>query len=100
MPPTEQTQPATTWRFQLPWVIATIAFLVYCLTLNHWASLSSIGAIARLSGSTWQPELRQPLTCALLYPFRLLPQPWLPLALNLFTAICAALVLALLVRSI
>src|SRR6476660_5426364 len=82
-----------------PWIVGAIAFLIYCLTLNHWASLSNIGAIARVSGWTWQPELRQPLTCALLYPFRLLPAAWLPFALNLFTAICAALVLTLLARS-
>jgi tetratricopeptide (TPR) repeat protein len=77
-----------------------VAFLVYCLSLNHWASLSSIGAIARVSGWTWQPELRQPLTCAVLYPFSLLPAGWLPFALSLFTAICAAIVLALLARSV
>jgi tetratricopeptide (TPR) repeat protein len=101
MPPAEQRQTATTrWQVPLPWVIGAIAFFVYCLTLNHWASLSSIGAIARVSGWTWQPELRQPLTCALLYPFHLLPAAWLLLALNLFTSICAALVLALLARSV
>jgi tetratricopeptide (TPR) repeat protein len=101
MPPTEQSQPATTrWRFPLPWVIGAIAFLVYCLTLNYWASLSSISTIARISGWTWQPELRQPLTCALLYPFRFFPAAWLPFALNLFTATCAALVLTLLARSV
>jgi tetratricopeptide (TPR) repeat protein len=101
MPPTEQNQPPNTReRFPLPCVIGAIGFLIYCLTLSYWASLSSIAAIARVSGWTWQPELSQPLTCALLYPFRLLPQTWLPFALNLFTAICAALVLALLARSV
>jgi tetratricopeptide (TPR) repeat protein len=83
-----------------PWIVGALAFLIYCLTLNHWASLSSIGAIARISGWTWQPELRHPLTCALLYPFRFLPALWLPFALNLFTAACAALVLTLLARSV
>src|SRR5712671_2687595 len=100
MPPTEQIYRANPWRFRLPWIIGIVALLVYCLTLNHWASLSSIGALAQVSGWTWQPELRQPLTCAVLYPFSLLPAGWLPFALNLFTAICAAFVLALLARSV
>ena len=86
--------------FPLPWIIGLIGFLVYCLTLNHWASLSSIGAIARVSGWSWQPELRQPITCALLFPFHLFPAACLPFALNLFSAICAALVIALLARSV
>jgi tetratricopeptide (TPR) repeat protein len=83
-----------------PWIVGAIAFLIYCPTLNHWASLSNIGTIARVSDWTWQPETRQPLTCALLYPFRFLPAAWLPFALNLFTAACAALVLTLLARSV
>src|SRR6266853_5369107 len=100
MPPTDQSQAATPRRLQLPWIIGTSAFVLYCATLNHWASLSSLGAIAQVSGWIWQPELRQPITCSVLYPFRLLPAAWLPFALNFFTAICAALVLALLTRSV
>src|SRR4051812_35626580 len=101
MPMPEPDAPAPKrWRFTLPWVIGAIAFLVFCLTLNHWASLSSIGAIARVSGWTWQPELRQPITCALLFPLHLLPQAWVPFTLNLFTAVCAALVVTLLARSV
>src|SRR5690349_2409905 len=82
------------------WIVGAIGLLVYWVSLNHWASLSGIGAIARVSDWTWQPELRQPITCAVLYPFSLLPAGWLPFALNLFTAICAALVLTLLARSV
>jgi tetratricopeptide (TPR) repeat protein len=91
---------AKRWLFPLPWVVGAIAFLVYSLTLNHWASLSGIGAIARVSGWAWQPELRQPLNCAVLYLLRCLPAAWLPSTLNLFTAICAALVITLLARSV
>jgi tetratricopeptide (TPR) repeat protein len=101
VPTTTAQTPASTQRpFSPPWVVGAGAFLIYCLTLNHWASLSSISAIARVSGWTWQPELRQPLTCAVLYPFRFLPAAWLPFTLNLFTATCAALVLTLLARSL
>lgn len=100
--PTAESSPvnARRWPIPVPWAFGLVSFLVYCLTLSHWASLSSLGAIARVSGWSWQPELRQPITCAVLYVFRLLPDAWLPLALNLFTAMCAGLVIALLARSV
>src|SRR5882724_6715263 len=97
----EQTTPAPkSSPFPLPLVFGVAAFVVYCLTLNHWVSLTNISPIAQVSGWTWQPELRQPLTCTVLFPFRFLPSAWLPFALNLFTAVCAALVLSLLARSV
>lgn len=100
MPSTEQNAPLPSTRFPLCLSIGTLAFLIYYLTLNRWASLSNIGAVARVSGWTWQPELRQPLTCSVLYPFHILPSAWVPFSLNLFTALCAALVLTLLARSV
>jgi tetratricopeptide (TPR) repeat protein len=84
----------------LPWIVGVVAFMVYATTLNHWVSLYSIGTVARLSGWTWQPVTLYPLTTIVLWPFGLLPQAWIPLALNLFTAACAALVLVLLARTI
>ena len=84
----------------LPWLIGAGALLVYALTLNPWVSLHSLGTVARVSGWSWRPELQQPLTFLVLYPFGLLPELWRPLALNLLTAACAGLVLALLARSI
>ena len=74
--------------------------LVYLFTLNHWISLASLGTVARTAGWLWQPETGRPLTLVVLSPFRLLPDSWLPLALNLFTATLAALVLAQLARSV
>ena len=84
----------------LPWLIGAGALLVYLLTLNGWVSLYSLGNIARVSGWTWQPELYHPLTALALCPFELLPPRGVPLALNIFTAVCAALVLVLLARSV
>jgi tetratricopeptide (TPR) repeat protein len=84
----------------LPWILGAVALLVYAITLNHWVSLYSLGTVARLSGWTWQPELYHPLIAIILWPFGLLPEPWIPVALNLFTAACAALTLVLLARSI
>jgi tetratricopeptide (TPR) repeat protein len=84
----------------LPWLVAAGGFLVYLGTLNHWVSLRSLATVARASGWTWQPQLQQPLLFLVLYPAQLLPESWIPLALNLFAAGCAALVLLLLARSV
>ena len=84
----------------LPWLVAAGGFLVYLGTLNAWVSLPSLATVARVSGWLWQPELHQPLTFLVLYPFRFLPEAWIPLALNIFTAAGAAGVLLLLTRSV
>jgi len=84
----------------LPWVIGAGGLLLYVMTLNHWVSLHSIGIVARTSGWLWWPQLDQPLTAVLLFPFRFLPEAWIPFVLNLFTAVCAALVLGVLARSV
>ncbi len=85
---------------KLPWLIGAGGMLVYCLTLNHWISFASLGTVAWSSGWIWRPELEQPLSRAVSFPFRVLPAAWIPLALNLFTAGGAGLVLVLLARSV
>lgn len=87
-------------RDLLPWIIGGAALLVYLLTLNGWVSFSSLGQVAKVSGWTWQPEVTAPLFWLVTYPFRLLPDSFVPLALNLFTAICAGLTLSLLGRTV
>jgi tetratricopeptide (TPR) repeat protein len=84
----------------LPWLLAAGMLLVYWLTLNRWVSLFNLGAVARISGWTWQPEVLSPVTFLVTCPFRWLPAPAIPLALNLFSAVCAALALGLLARSV
>src|SRR5262245_42160716 len=84
----------------LPLLIGATACILFVLTLNHWISLQSLGIVARVSGLLWRPQLEQPLTAAIFYPFSFLPKPWIPVALNLFTAACAATVLMLLARSV
>src|SRR5262245_10511994 len=85
---------------RFPWLIGLGALAVYLLTLNRFVSLSSLVTIARVGGWEWQPNPYQPLAFAVLYPFRFLPASWLPLALNIFTAVCAALVMSTLARSV
>jgi tetratricopeptide (TPR) repeat protein len=84
----------------LPWLLATAAFVVYCLTLQHWVSLYNVDTVAKVSGWDWRPQLWAPLTFLVTLPFRCLPVATIPLALNLFTAVCASLTLALLARSV
>ena len=84
----------------LPWLVAAGALAIYLVTLNHWMSLASLPHVARVSGWIWLPELNGPLFWLVTYPFRWLPARAIPLALNLFSAICAALTLALLSRSV
>jgi tetratricopeptide (TPR) repeat protein len=84
----------------LPWLLAAGFLLVYLLTLNHWVSFSSLLQVAKASGWMWQPETTQPLNWLVTRAFHLLPEKWVPLGLNLFSALCAALTLALLARSV
>ena len=84
----------------LPWLLAAGMLLVYGLTLNRWVSLFNLGAVAKISGWTWQPEVFNPVTFLVTYPLRWLPAAAIPLALNLFSAVCAALTLGLLARSV
>jgi tetratricopeptide (TPR) repeat protein len=84
----------------LPWIIAVGGLVVYLATLSHWVTPNSLPHVAKVSGWTWQPELYGPLYFLLTLPFRWLPGTAIPLALNVFAAVCAALTLALLARSV
>jgi tetratricopeptide (TPR) repeat protein len=100
---TKQTKPAPDKSFvasKLPWLIAGGALLLYLLTFNHWISLNNLALVARASGWMWGPELYNPLFFLVTYPFRWLPVTWIPSAFNLFAALCGALCLALLARSV
>src|ERR1051325_1603855 len=99
----------------LPWLTAGAILVVYLLTLNHWVTINSLnhGSLAqasRIAGWKWEPELYGPLQGAgrlsrpvswlVTYPLHWLPAKHIPLGLNLFSALCAALTLALLARSV
>src|SRR5258708_3509423 len=84
----------------LPWAVAAAALAGYLLTLNHWVSLNSLVQVAKVSGWVWRPEAYQPLYWLVTQPFSWLPARVIPIALNLFTALCAALTLAQLARSV
>lgn len=84
----------------MPWAIAASGLFLYLLTLNHWLTLNSLTLAAEVNRWRWQPMLSQPVLFLLTFPVRWLPAPWAPMALNLFTAACASLTLAVLARSV
>ena len=84
----------------LPWLIAVAAGAFFGATLNHWVSFSSLHQTARASGWIWQGNLGGPVCWLLMYPLRWLPPGLVPLGVNLFSLVCAALTLAVLARSV
>lgn len=74
--------------------------VIYLLTLNRWVTLLNLIPVVTVSGWTWQPELSNPVRFLALLPFHLVPTVAVPLILNIFSAVCASLVLVILARSI
>ena len=87
-------------RCYLPWLAGGAALVFYLCTLNHWISFANMAQVAKISGYSWQSEVLWPLYCLVSAPLRLLPPHWVPLGVNLFSALCASLTLALLARSV
>ena len=84
----------------LPWMIAASGLLGYLATLNRWLAFGNLTLAANIGGWRWQPMLQDPVLMLLTWPLRWLPEAWVPLALNVFAAVCASLTLALLARSV
>ncbi|HUC85827.1 MAG TPA: DUF2723 domain-containing protein, partial [Candidatus Acidoferrales bacterium] len=84
----------------MPWLLGGAMLVVYWATLNHWVTLLNIGLVAGVSGWSWQPQIQYPLTFLVTLPFHGLPMGLLPVAMNVFSALCAAVALALLARSV
>lgn len=87
-------------RTKLPWIAGVIAFIVFLITLNQWVNLRSLAATAKVTGWDWSLPLQSPLFHVVTFPFRWLPEAVIPVALNAFSAVCAALVIVLLARSV
>ena len=85
---------------RLPRYVALGALLFYVLTLSRSITLQSLPLTAQLAGWDWLPMAGQPLLWLLTLPLRLLPATWIPISLNLFSAVCGALTLGLLIRSV
>ncbi len=96
-----QTDPRNNFvpRF-LPWVLGAVMLGIYWFTLNRWINLMNLGGVAQMSGFVWQPQTSNPLTFLVTYPFHWLPTAKIPVELNFFSALCAALSLGLLARCV
>ena len=84
----------------LPWIVTAGVLVLYLVTLNHWVTMTSLPVVAKVTGWDWYPAMQAPLHYVLTFPIRWLPATWQPVALNLFAAVCAALTLGLLARSV
>jgi predicted Zn-dependent protease len=85
---------------RFPLLVALGALLVYALTLSRGVTVNSLSLTAKIAGWNWQPMVGEPLLWLLTLPLRLLPAGWVPPALNLFSAACAAATLGILARSL
>ena len=85
---------------KLPWIVAGGVFVLFLITLNHWVNLRSLPVVAKVTGWDWAPPIQWPLFFAVTYPLRWLPDTLEVVGLNVFTAVCGALTLALLARSV
>jgi tetratricopeptide (TPR) repeat protein len=74
--------------------------LVYALTLNHWVTPASLPLTAWLQGENEVPGPAEPVSHWLAWPCHFLPPARIPFAVNAFNALCAALTLVLLARSV
>ena len=84
----------------LPWLVAVAGLVFYLATLNHWFSMNNISQVARITKDQLGAELYSPLYYLATYPLNWIPAHRVPLALNLFSALCGALTLGLLARSV
>ena len=101
MPKDIQTDPQNNFAPRiLPWLLGALMFAVYFFTLNPWLSLMNLFPVAQVSGFIWSPQIYGPLTWLATLPFHALSPAKIPLALNLFSAVCAALVLVILARCV
>jgi tetratricopeptide (TPR) repeat protein len=101
MPNENQTDPRKSFAVRhLPYVLGLVVLVIYLCTLNPWVTLQNLSTVAAVSGWNWQPQLVNPLLFLVMLPFHLLPAAMVPLVLNIFSAICSALVLTILARSI
>ncbi len=85
---------------RFPRYVALAALLLYVLTLSHGITLRNLLLAAQVAGWDWQPMASQPLLWLLTLPLRCLPAGWIPTGLNLFSAVCGAVTMGLLARSI
>lgn len=84
----------------LPLLTGGAMFVLYMVTLNHSTSTTTVYRISELDGSYAPHRFFAPVTFLATYPLRWLSVTHVGAGLYFFTALCAALTLALLARSV
>ncbi|MDB6020670.1 MAG: Tetratricopeptide repeat protein, partial [Pedosphaera sp.] len=84
----------------LPWLLGAGMLGIFLATLNRWVTPNSLNEVVDFANWSQRPHALGPVTFLITYPLRWLPVGVIPVALNVFSAVCAALVLALLGRSV
>lgn len=85
---------------RLPWIAAGASLVLYLLTVSTWIRLDSLPVLAKVTGWDWTPTLHGPLHFLVTYPFRWLPASIQLVGLNVLSAVLAAAVSWLLVRTV
>ncbi len=85
---------------RLPCYAALSALALYVCTLGFGVTAISLPLVAKLAGWDATPMVGQPLLWLLTLPLQLLPVAWLPLAVKLFAAVLAAMIVGLLTRTV
>ena len=85
---------------RFPVQVALVALAVYLATLSLGVTANSIALTAKVAGWDWQPMIGHPVLWLITLPFHFLPGAWVAVGLNVFSAICAAVTLGLLARSL
>ncbi len=87
-------------RSRLPWIAGAGALILFLTTLNQWINLRSLPTAAKLAGWEWGLPLQAPLFYLVTLPLTWFPSGSMAYVMNAFTALCAALTLVLLGRSV
>src|SRR5881394_4106988 len=85
---------------RLPWLVASGAFLIFLVTLNHSSTFAGISSLAKAGGWDWRSNVVAPVHVLVTTPVRWLPAGIQLLYLNLVAAASAAAALGLLARSV
>jgi hypothetical protein len=87
-------------RSYLPWAVAAAMLLVYLITLDKVVTVQSLWPLSRANGMDWRPVYIAPLNWLVTLPVRALPAGAQLFGLNFIAALCAAISLGLLARSV
>lgn len=84
----------------LPMIIGLAALVVYLATLVRWGTFIGMASLIKVTGWDWRLIFDQPLLYLASLPIRWMPASWQIIANNGFAALCSALSLGLLARSV